>query len=160
MTFLSSCAWLVLFGWACVTYTRAEVWQSNTTLWTDATAKAPLRPRGFINLGIEKELAGDLNGASQAYLTALALSQQPRLSTYSRTFHRAAAEVNNARVMARAGHPGIALSLLEDVLTRHPHFTHAHFQKGVLLVALGQCQLGLDSIRDAGPGFPDVTCTN
>lgn len=143
---------------AATTHQRSGVWQSNLTLWTDATAKAPLRPRAFINLGIEKELAGDLNGASQAYLAAIALSQQERLSAYSRAFHRAAGEVNNARVMARAGHPGAALTLLNEVIERHPQFAHAYYQKGVLLVALGMCEEGRDVLREAGEGFPQVSC--
>jgi tetratricopeptide (TPR) repeat protein len=158
--FLLACAWLVLASWACVTHARAEVWASNLTLWTDAAAKAPLRPRAFINIGLEKELVGDLNGASQAYLAALALSQQDRLSTYQRVFHRAAAEVNNARVLALSGHPGMALSLLDEVIARHPDFLHAKYNKAVILAWLNACPDARVYADQAGPDFPRLTCAD
>lgn len=155
---LFACVVLLLLGWASVTHARARTWQNNLTLWTDAGEKAPRRPRAFINIGIARELVGDWQGAEQAYLQAIVLSGQPHLTRYQQVFHRAAGEVNLARLYAQTGHPAEGLQMLDGVLQRHPRFTHAHFVKGVVLAWLKRCDDASQSFEAAGPSFPVVAC--
>lgn len=144
------------------TYTRAQVWISEHTLWTDAVRKAPRKPRPWINLGLAREVAGDIDGAFVAHQTALALSFQPRLTEYQQRFSRIASETNIARLLAQTGREEFALPMLNDILTRHPLFPWARYNRGVLLARLGRCQEGrpdfelaerLDSALE-NPGCP------
>ena len=133
-------AWIVLLGGT--TYTRAQVWTSELTLWADATRVSPQKPRPFINLGLALERAGDVPGAFQAHQASFALSFQPRLSQYQQAFSRVASETNIARLLAQHGREEEALRILDDVITRHPLFPFARFNRAVLYARTGRCAQG------------------
>jgi tetratricopeptide (TPR) repeat protein len=66
---------LVALGAA--TVARNEVWRSALALWTDASRKAPEKPRIWVNLGTALHFAGRFDDAVVAYDRALALGHDP-----------------------------------------------------------------------------------
>jgi tetratricopeptide (TPR) repeat protein len=68
-------ATLVALGAA--TVVRNRVWQSALTLWSDASEKAPAKPRTWVNLGTALHFAGRYAEAVKAYDRALALGFDP-----------------------------------------------------------------------------------
>ena len=131
------------------TYLRAQTWTSELTLWTDATERAPAKPRPFINLGLAKEYSGDVPGAFHAQQTALALSFQPRLTAYQQRFSRVASETNLARLLAQNDQEGAALQMLNQVIAEFPTFPHALYNRGVLYAKIGRCLEGVPDIQRA-----------
>ena len=156
--------WCVLCAWGVlgtVTYSRAGVWQSELSLWTDAAAKAPQKPRPWINLGLAREVAGDMEGALLAHQTALALAYQPRLTQYQQRFSALASETNIARILAQTGREEAALRMLNDVITKAPLFAHAHYNRGVLLARTGRCDEGVREAQVAialDASFQEFAC--
>ena len=156
-----ACVVLVFLALGMSTHARAQVWRSNLTLWTDATQKAPQKPRPFINLGLAQEEAGDMDAAMRTYTTSLTLAFQPRLTQYQQAFYRVASETNIARVLAQTGREEAALRMLNDVVARHPLFPHARWNRGVLLARLGHCHEGEADRQIAvalDPSFPTLAC--
>ena len=156
-----------VIGWVIVavltlssmTYLRAQTWKNELTLWTDATERAPAKPRPFINLGLAKEYSGDVAGAFHAQQTALALSFQPRLTPYQQKFSRVASETNLARLLAQNDQEGAALQMLNQVIAEFPTFPHSRYNRGILYAKIGRCTEGIEDIRIArqlepsfGPG--------
>lgn len=143
------CVWLLLGIAAILTHQRASVWTDEYTLWTDAAAKAPLKPRPFINLALALELRGDVDGALMAHQTALALSYQPRLTKYQQQFSEIASQTNIARLLAMTGREAQAERMLDDVIARHPLFPFSRFNRGILLARTGRCAQGLSDLQMA-----------
>lgn len=151
---------------AITTYHRAQVWQSDLTLWRDAAARSPRKPRPFINLGLAHEqLSGNLPAAFQAQQTALALAVQPRLSLYQQRFSRIASLTNIARLLAVTGQEAAAERVLDDLVAQYPLFPHSRYNRGVLYVKTGRCAAGLRDLRIAiqldsglGAGQPLPVC--
>lgn len=131
-----------LLALSATSYVRAQVWQGELALWTDAVAKSPQKPRPWINLGLAREQAGDLIGAFQAQQTAFSLAFQPRLTTYQQVFSQVAAQTNLARMLAQHDQEGAALQLLDQVVARVPYFAHARWNRAVLLAKTGHCAQG------------------
>ena len=132
------CVWLFMLSG--LTLVRASAWQSELTLWSDAVRQAPKKPRPWINLGLAKERAGDIEGAFLAHQTALALAYQPRLTEYQRKFSRVASMTNIARMLAQHGQEEAALRMLNQVIAEAPLFPHSRLNRGVLLARLGRCK--------------------
>ena len=56
-----------------LTLLRNEVWRSQVSLWEDALAKSPQKPRVYANLGTALQLAGRGDEALTYYCKAIAL---------------------------------------------------------------------------------------
>lgn len=154
---------LLLLVMSGITYARATVWTSEYTLWTDAAAKAPQKPRPFINLGLAQEGTGDMDAALRTHQTALALSFQPRLTRYQQNFSRIASETNIARILAQTGREEAALRILDDVIARHPLFHFARYNRAVLLARTGRCAEGQPDAQLAvalDPSFQEIRCVS
>lgn len=130
-----------------LTHGRASVWTSEFSLWSDAAAKSPLKPRPFINLALAQEVAGDLDGAMRTHQTALALSYQPRLTAYQQKFSEIASQTNIARILAVTGHELQAERMLNSVIAAHPLFPFARFNRGILLSRTGRCEQGQPDLQ-------------
>jgi hypothetical protein len=61
---------------AALTFLRNQVWQTPVSLWSDAVAKSPRKPRVHINLGMALALAGRTDESITSYCHALALDPQ------------------------------------------------------------------------------------
>src|ERR1051325_1210292 len=67
---------LVLGASGYATLERNKVWQTEETLWRDATIKSPQNPRGLMNYGNTLMAKGDLNGALDYFHRALVIAPQ------------------------------------------------------------------------------------
>ncbi len=65
---------LVVVVLAGLTIQRNTVWTSGITLWEDAERKSPNLARPHLNLGVEYQTAGNINGAQREYEHALSLN--------------------------------------------------------------------------------------
>ena len=71
---IAGTAALLLLG--ALTFMRNEVWRTHESLWSDALAKSPRKPRVYVNLGQALYLAGRVDEAISRYCQALALDPQ------------------------------------------------------------------------------------
>ena len=153
---------LAVLGLSLATFARAQTWQNELALWTDAVKVSPHKPRPFINLGLALEQAKDWDGALQAHQTAFALAFQPRLSLYQQRFSQVASETNIARILAQTGHEVEAERMLTDIVRRHPAFSFSRWNYGVLLARTGRCAEAIPQWQAAmqlDPAFgPMPTC--
>jgi hypothetical protein len=60
---------------ALTTSARVVVWQDERRVWTEATERSPLKPRPWINLGVQYERVGATAAARVCYERALVVSQ-------------------------------------------------------------------------------------
>ena len=129
-----------LFCLAGLTVRRSAVFESELSLWSDAVVVSPQKPRPYINLGLAKERAGDIQGAFLAHQTALALAYQGRLTAYQQRFSRIASLTNLARMLAQNHEEEAALRMLNQVIAEAPLFPHSRLNRGVLLARMGRCE--------------------
>ncbi len=66
----------LVLGLALLTSFRAHVFHTNLTLWTDATAKAPDKPRPAMNLAAALINAGELQSAEVVLARARELAER------------------------------------------------------------------------------------
>jgi tetratricopeptide (TPR) repeat protein len=64
---------LAALALAAATHARNAVWETNESLWRDAVAKSPAKPRPHLNLGQALWELGDSAGAFREYQRALSL---------------------------------------------------------------------------------------
>lgn len=150
------CVVCVLGLLAVLTHARTPVWASDYTLWQDAAATSPLRPRPRINYGRAAARAGDLELARQQFVDAIALSRDPRRSRYQQAFSYALAGSNLAHVLIQAGYHDAALDILNTVIADQPVFPHARFNRAALLAARGDCLAAYEDFQIAREGLPDA----
>ena len=99
------CCTAVVVGltWSLLTADRARLWgTSERAVWADAVAKAPMKPRPWINLGREYARLGAEDLAREAYETASALSQDVRRPLTEQVYGFGFAEANLALLMWEA----------------------------------------------------------
>jgi tetratricopeptide (TPR) repeat protein len=150
-------AWLV--GWAAatrprpalylllplcglLTWNRNAVWKDEPSLWRDALAKGPRMYRVQTNLGKALQLAGDSEGALQAYQEALRLDDR-----------HGDAPNNIATILHQQGRLDEAIPWYQKAIERYPrhgeiyqNLADAYSQRGDLdrAVAMYQQALKLD----------------
>ena len=116
---------------ACTVATRAQlsVWRDSTTLFEHALAVTERNPVAWFCLGVEREAAGDADGAIEAYRESLAIqADQPRA-------------LNNLGVaLQRIGRLEEARSYLEAALSLDDEYAEAYNNLGILTAR----QRGLD----------------
>ncbi|HBY21325.1 MAG: hypothetical protein A2X12_09925 [Bacteroidetes bacterium GWE2_29_8] len=67
-------AFLIIASYSYGTYQRNEVWDSEESLWFDATNKSPDNGRGLMNYGLTLMAKGDYNGSLNYFERALVLT--------------------------------------------------------------------------------------
>lgn len=72
---------VALAGLVALTVARLAVWQSPLALWQDAVDKSPDKARPWLNLGVSRQLGGQLVPAVEAYCHALRLQPGNELAT-------------------------------------------------------------------------------
>lgn len=102
------------------TASRVHVWTDEQRLWADAAEKAPRKPRPWVNLGKQYQLAGDTTRAKRAYETAIALASDPSRGRDERVAGRAIAEANLALLWSAQGFNG-AKALIASAAARLPY---------------------------------------
>jgi tetratricopeptide (TPR) repeat protein len=130
--------WVVALAW--VTSGRVRVFQTGKTLWADAHAKAPTKPRPTLNYARELELSGDVAGAEALYREVIAQAWDPRRPAYMRLSSQAAAETNIAHLRIKAGKFASAMEILDQTLKYWPIYPYAHFNRGTIFWELGLCE--------------------
>lgn len=95
---------VVLVGLALSTAARVALWSGpEVRLWQEATERAPLKVRPWVNLGNQYTAIGQFERAERAYLTAIDASHNPARGWDERIVGRALAEVNLGILDIRLG---------------------------------------------------------
>jgi tetratricopeptide (TPR) repeat protein len=108
-----------------VTHARNRVWRDEVTLWSDVTAKAPRRERGWNDLALALEAAERRDEAERYYRRALELAPDYEYAL-----------VNLGRLVGQSGRLDEARALLERALRVNPNGPEALTNLGA--VRLGQ----------------------
>lgn len=143
------------------TYVRAQAWTDDFTLWSAAVAVTPQKPRPWINLGLARELRGDIPGAFAAQQQAFALAFQPRLTRYQQAFSQLASTTNIARLLAQHDQEGAAEQMLVQLTQVAPKFPYALWNLAVLYAKTGRCEQGIPLAKRAkqlDASFSELTC--
>lgn len=140
---------------AATSHARLAVWQDEGTLWADAHAKAPMKPRPLLNWARVQELRGDLDTAEGAYRRVIQLSGDRRRG--DRKFSKAAAQSNIAHVYIKQGHFASAMNVIDRALFEYPDFPYAHYNKGVILWLFGRCDQAVIELTTARSVDPNLT---
>jgi protein O-mannosyl-transferase len=132
---------------AVLTWQRNAVWQSETSLWTDAAAKAPSMPRVHVQLGHALRQEGRNEAAHAAFSRALALDPEHR-----------AARTNLANLLYEK-----AMGLDDRPLIQEQELQKAALQFGVVLAldpgyaealnGLGSVYMGLGRLAEAQQAY-------
>lgn len=145
--------WIGVAGWLLAlgvsTTVRCHVWTSDLSLWTDAAAKAPLKPRPVINEGRAHELAGQPEWAEAAYVRVIGLTWDTRRPAALRRYSKAAAETNLAHLHMKRGELASAMRILDDVARDWPDFPYAHYNRATIFWAYGLCDHAWTEYRRA-----------
>jgi tetratricopeptide (TPR) repeat protein len=123
---------LMLFLFACTTYTRNTIWKDKETLWKDVISKGPLKWRGYNNLGesyIQKEQYDD---AIREIKNSLLLHPD----NYVAHNNLAIAYENKGQREKSLEHYKIALKLKPDYHVIHSNIGFLYLEKGLLDLAI------------------------
>jgi Flp pilus assembly protein TadD len=110
----------VAAGWAGWTYQRSQVWSDAVTLWQDCTAKSPLKPRPYNNLGVALIEKGRLAESESFFQKALEL--QPKYGD---------AHYNLGYVMIRLNRLEEGIRQLSEATRLEPENYMAHNNLGI-----------------------------
>lgn len=119
------------------TVVRVSVWTDERALWAQAAQLAPLKPRVWVNLGKQRQLAGDAGGAEQAYQQALTTSASAQRSQDERLIGRTLAETNLALLRVEQGRMTDAWILIQHARSTAPNS----------MPEIAQVQLWIDARR-------------
>lgn len=113
---------LAVGGIALILTTAAQIrrWGDEGRLWAVAVARAPLKPRPWVNLGGQQLRQGDAAGARQSWEVAALLAQDQRRPLAERVFGEGLAVANLALLLADAGDCAGALIRLREVRAQRP----------------------------------------
>lgn len=145
--------WLVIL--AGVTSQQVRVWESEQSLWTQAVAWAPLKPRPHLNLGRAFDVSGGTERAEREYLLTTSLAMNPRREPRMQLFARVAAETNLAHLRMQRGQWATAMRILDQVLVEWPNFPYAAYNRAIILAVAGACQAAGESYQMAR-AFPMI----
>ncbi|HZM03824.1 MAG TPA: tetratricopeptide repeat protein, partial [Candidatus Saccharimonadales bacterium] len=116
----------LLAGLFAGTWSRAEVYRNEKSLWTDTVAKNPKAWMAWNNLGNALGAEGQTDASIDCYEKALAVKAD---------FPDAASNLGNALVAE--GRLGEAVSYLQKAVKEEPRMAKFHFNYGVGLAAQG-----------------------
>lgn len=140
---------LIFLVWAGLSARRVAVFRTERTLWADAVAKAPSKPRPVMDYGRALEMDGDLAGAEQQFRAVIPLTLDPRRGDKANRFALAAAETNIAHLYLKQDRIWEAIDVLNSTLQWWPGFTYAEYNLGRLMWAHGACEDGMRKIQMA-----------
>ena len=138
----------LLLAWAARTSDQTRVWHSDLSLWTQAVAVSPLKPRPWINLGRALEADQRPAEASQAYHAAVRLSLDRTRPAREQAEARAVALTNLGRLAVRAGDRARGLGYLDAATDAVPEFAPALFQRALAWALMGQCSRMAGDLAD------------
>jgi tetratricopeptide (TPR) repeat protein len=169
----------LVIAFSLMTVSRNRVFADNISLWEDAVAKAPAKPRPHFNLGQAYQDAQRLTEAVQQYEQALALKPDihaaysnmaaiyldqkqfnkgeemlQKVTTLSPTFTEGF--INLAVLYIRRQEPDKALAAINHALELNPDSFAAHYNKGEALTQKGEFKLALESYKEAVHLRPDL----
>jgi tetratricopeptide (TPR) repeat protein len=111
-----------------LTFTRAQVWANDITLWTDATTKEPMGSLAWNNLGKAKMDAGNYTEAVAAFDAALNLN-----SKYAMAYvNRGTAKKNIGDSHADAKYWREAIEDYNKAIEMQADFSEAYFSRGLV----------------------------
>ncbi|MBI2505310.1 MAG: tetratricopeptide repeat protein [Candidatus Latescibacteria bacterium] len=159
---LAGLAWLIGYGGraraflyllvplcGALTWARNGAWKDELSLWQDALGKAPRMYRVQTNLGKALQLAGDHEGALQAYQKALKLDDR-----------HGDAYNNIATILHQQGRLDEAIAWYHKAIERYPNheeiyqnLADAHSEKGELEQAVAMYQQALKLNPKDGPAW-------
>lgn len=119
---------------------RAQVWSSRLTLWTDVTRKSPEKQRAHMNRGHALEKADRLEEAVAEYRRTLALSPDPWERSSSQTAPRQDVLRNLGSTYLSLHRLAEAAATLEEAIALAPASTD--LQSTLAMVYLDQGKLG------------------
>lgn len=100
------------------TWTRAQAWTNERTLWIDAVAQAPDKPRPMVNLAKQYAVDGALDLAATYYTRALNMAGEPGRSRDEQVYGVGFAAANLAILRCQAGDLRGAYAIVEHFLQR------------------------------------------
>ena len=112
---------LLLAVLAAATYLRNATWENETTLWTDAAAKSPDKPRPHNNLGLQFIKAGKLNEAIEQFNIAIVLDE-----------NYAEARNNIGMLLIKKGELDEAEEIIREAIAIKPDYSHAYNNLGAI----------------------------
>lgn len=146
----------VLIWWAFLTHQRAEVWQSERSLWADAERVSPFHPRVQINLGRTYADAGEFDEGVRHFDLALQAMLDGRRNAVHRAETAAVAASNISQAWMEQGKVEQALRLLDGVIAKIPYYPLTRYNRGVIYLALGETSRGCADIAIARRSRPDL----
>lgn len=141
---------LILCQLTYMTHNRNEIWRSGITLWKDAVAKSPNKPRPLLGLGKAYMDAGD---DANAFITFSMLAAK----AYQRGDLRdqVTAQTNNAVILAQNGDLTGAARLLQGVLRLDPADPYALNELAIILLRTGNPADALELFDVLLGNYPD-----
>ncbi|WP_242335386.1 tetratricopeptide repeat protein [Anaeromyxobacter sp. SG66] len=124
---------------AVTTFVRNEVWRSELSLWSDAAAKAPSKPRPHLNLGQALMAKHDVDAAIAQY--RLALRADPEYVEAHNNL--GVALVEKGQVDEAIAHLELAVALLPSDADAQYNLGLAYGRKGRIDLAREHMQLGM-----------------
>jgi len=124
---LAAAASLLVLMLGCAAHARVAVWQSPLSLWSDVIAKSPRKPRGYVNRGLAREAAGDLDGAAADYTAALAVDP-----SFAEAYN------NRGIIMRDRGELAAAIADFSRAIACRPYYADAYNNRGAAQAWLGQ----------------------
>jgi Flp pilus assembly protein TadD len=128
---------------------RARVWSSAESLWRDADRTSPGSPRILTNLGLARQMKGDLAGADAAYRSAWTVAREP--------LHVIGLARNHSSLLVDSGNAAAALPVLERGLRIAPDDPDLLGNRAAAYSRLGRMTEAIADARGAvasSPGNP------
>ncbi|HEY6001690.1 MAG TPA: tetratricopeptide repeat protein, partial [Anaeromyxobacter sp.] len=136
---------LVAIALGIATHVRNEVWRDQLSLWADAAAKSPRKPRPLNNLGAALSEAGRADEAAQAFLAAIRASPEHAEAYYN---------LGRLRMTARQD-PAEAIRLFQTALALRPDYVDAYANLAGAYVQAGLPEAAVRVVEAAGPSVRD-----
>jgi tetratricopeptide (TPR) repeat protein len=107
------------------TLLRVQVWQSEVSIWRDATLKSPARARPYLNLGVSLVDAGRLVEAVPLFERSVAIDPEDPFA-----WNDLGAALNEL------GRPNDSISALEHAIANNPIYPEAYYNMGRAYLSL------------------------
>jgi tetratricopeptide (TPR) repeat protein len=118
---------------AALTYQRSQVWRNGVTLWSDVLARYPNSPRGWLNRGAARGVAGDTAGALCDYRRALEITPRNGIVHY-----------NIGNILLSAGDAMAAVKAYNTAARLCPDFAAIYYYRAVAKEQMGSLPGALD----------------
>lgn len=123
-------------GW--LSYQRNSDYRSGVILWEDTAAKRPNNPRAFEHLGLQRQAAGDLLGAEEAFRRSIELDPEQPKTLY-----------NLALLLRGVGREAEAAPYFALAQEQAPGMSAQQFRSGWQAFSLGRIRGGVANMRSA-----------